>query len=146
MSTLSDVLIVGSGPTGLVCALTLAQNGVPVRIIEKLSDYPAGQRGAGIMPRTLEIYDFLGLLGDVKAAGGPIPEILQYNAEGQPEKVFSIQPYCEPTPAIPEHNIYMLGQDAACRILRTHLKKYNIQVELSTELVSFEQHDDHVPL
>ncbi|KII93072.1 hypothetical protein PLICRDRAFT_100588, partial [Plicaturopsis crispa FD-325 SS-3] len=44
---------VGAGPTGLVAALTLAQNGVPVRIIEKHAQYPIGQRGAGIMARTV---------------------------------------------------------------------------------------------
>lgn len=37
-----------------------------------------------------------------------------------------------------------LGQDAACGVLRNHLKKYGVEVELETELVGFEQHNDHV--
>ena len=40
---------VGAGPTGLVAALSLAQNGVNVRIVDKLPEYFRGQRGAGIM-------------------------------------------------------------------------------------------------
>lgn len=39
---------VGGGPSGLVAALTLLKNGVPVRIIDKLDKYHSGQRGAGI--------------------------------------------------------------------------------------------------
>ncbi len=40
---------VGAGPSGLVLALSLLQNGVSVRIIDKNPDIRAGQRGAGIM-------------------------------------------------------------------------------------------------
>ena len=39
---------VGSGPSGLVAALTLAQNGVPIRIIEKEPNPPLGLRGSGL--------------------------------------------------------------------------------------------------
>ncbi|KAG1856178.1 hypothetical protein C8R48DRAFT_718665 [Suillus tomentosus] len=41
------VLVVGAGPVGLVAALTLLQNGIPVRIIEKDHHPRIGQRGAG---------------------------------------------------------------------------------------------------
>lgn len=40
---------VGAGPVGLVLALTLLKNGVPVRIIEKEQTPRIGQRGAGVM-------------------------------------------------------------------------------------------------
>jgi 2-polyprenyl-6-methoxyphenol hydroxylase-like FAD-dependent oxidoreductase len=40
---------IGAGPTGLVAAIILAQNGVPVRIIDKVSQPALGQRGAGVM-------------------------------------------------------------------------------------------------
>lgn len=38
----------GAGPAGLVLALTLLKNGIPVRIIDKELTYHIGQRGAGI--------------------------------------------------------------------------------------------------
>jgi ribulose 1,5-bisphosphate synthetase/thiazole synthase len=40
---------VGAGPSGLVLALTMRRNGIPVRIIEKTTEHRKGQRGAGIM-------------------------------------------------------------------------------------------------
>ncbi|TFY80323.1 hypothetical protein EWM64_g3689 [Hericium alpestre] len=128
MSTsIPDVFVVGSGPTGLVTALTLAQNGVTVRIIEKLPHFPFGQRGSGVMPRTLEVYHFLGILDDVKRRGILMPDLLQYE-NGEPD----------------ERTARLLGQDAACEILREHLKKHGVEVELSTELCYLEQTDDGV--
>ena len=42
----------GSGPSGLVLALTLAQNGVPVRIIEKDIQFHNGTRGPAVQVRS----------------------------------------------------------------------------------------------
>ena len=42
-----------SGPSGLMAAHTLAQNGVTVRIIEKSTTNRIGQHGAGITIRLL---------------------------------------------------------------------------------------------
>ena len=39
---------VGAGPVGLVAALTLLQNGIPVRIIDKDPNRRMGQRGPAI--------------------------------------------------------------------------------------------------
>ncbi|TFY57158.1 hypothetical protein EVG20_g8650 [Dentipellis fragilis] len=142
-STSVDVLIVGSGPTGLVTALTLAQNGVSVRVVEKLPYFPRGQRGSGIMPRTLEVYQFLGCLEDVKTVGIPPVEYLQW-VDGKPAQTMPVMVYEEPTPAIPERNYWLLGQDAACRILRDHLKMYGVEVEVATQLVSLDQTDEQV--
>ncbi|KIY60851.1 hypothetical protein CYLTODRAFT_331143, partial [Cylindrobasidium torrendii FP15055 ss-10] len=57
----------GGGPTGLVMAISLLQNGVPVRIVNKLEAYRVGFKGSGIQPRSLEVYKLLGLLDDVYA-------------------------------------------------------------------------------
>ena len=48
---LTITLQVGAGPAGLVLAISLLQNGVPVRVIEKQWTPRLGQRGAGIMVR-----------------------------------------------------------------------------------------------
>ncbi|TFY65661.1 hypothetical protein EVG20_g5428 [Dentipellis fragilis] len=138
-----DVLVVGSGPSGLVAAIVLAQSGVSVRIIEKLSEYPVGQRGSGIMPRTLETYHFLGVLDEVKNVGMSPPDFQEW-VEGKPTKTFPIMPHQEATPAFPERNPMFLGQDAACRILRDRLSTYNVQVELSTEFFRLDQGEGHV--
>jgi 2-polyprenyl-6-methoxyphenol hydroxylase-like FAD-dependent oxidoreductase len=51
VQTLKTSTKVGAGPAGLVLALSLLQNGVKVRIIEKTADLYIGQRGAAIMVR-----------------------------------------------------------------------------------------------
>ncbi|KAA1469152.1 hypothetical protein DENSPDRAFT_870155 [Dentipellis sp. KUC8613] len=143
MSSNVDVLIIGAGPTGLVAALTLAKNGVSVRIIEKLPQHPLGQRGAGIMPRTLEVYHFLGVLEDIKKSSVPVIDYKEWK-DGKPLKTYPIAPLLEPTPTYPERRAHLLGQDAACGILRDHLRTFGIEVELATELVHLEQQEDSV--
>ncbi|TFY70130.1 hypothetical protein EVG20_g2874 [Dentipellis fragilis] len=143
MNSLIDVLVVGAGPTGLVAALTLAKNDVPVRVIEKLPKHPVGQRGANIMPRTLEVYHFLGVLGDVRKAGTFKSDLKEWK-NGKPVKIHSGMTGLDPTPTFPEHCACLLGQDAACGILRGHLEVYGIEVELATELVRLEQDTNSV--
>lgn len=45
-----DVLIIGSGPSGLTLACDLARRGINVRIIEKAAVQFNGSRGKGIQP------------------------------------------------------------------------------------------------
>ncbi|KII88207.1 hypothetical protein PLICRDRAFT_54053 [Plicaturopsis crispa FD-325 SS-3] len=147
MSSQPDtVLIAGAGPTGLVAALTLVQNGVPVRILEKKTHNQAvGQRGAGIAPRTLEAYNLLGVLPAVLSAAGRIPPMWKYDAEGkEPPQLITISPNDEPTPAVPYPNTLLLGQDRAMDILRAKLSEYGVHVELGVGLESFEQDADRV--
>ncbi|VDB88577.1 unnamed protein product [Peniophora sp. CBMAI 1063] len=141
-----DVLVVGAGPVGLVAALVLAQNGVSVRIIDKSPNFDhIGQRGAGLQPRSLEAYKFLGVLDDfIKKGTFEISNMRSYDAEGKPTAQVPFRSKMEPTPEIPLPNGMTLGQDSNCAILRSHLSKFGVQVELSTEMVSFEQDDDSI--
>ncbi|KAI6003386.1 hypothetical protein EDC04DRAFT_1022146 [Pisolithus marmoratus] len=97
----TPVLVVGAGPTGMIAALTLARNNVPVRIIEQEPQHRRGQRGATIQPRTFEVFHFL-----------HVPEIherattfllLQEHDRGslEPRNTFPMVGYTEPTAAIP---------------------------------------------
>ncbi|KAF8915485.1 hypothetical protein CPB85DRAFT_1293246 [Mucidula mucida] len=45
----NPILIAGAGPTGLVLAISLLKQGVPVRLIDKDSTYRVGYKGSGIM-------------------------------------------------------------------------------------------------
>ncbi|KZT64163.1 monooxygenase [Daedalea quercina L-15889] len=141
------VLIAGAGPAGLVLALTLAQNGVNVRIIDKEPFYRPGQRGAGIQPRTLEIFNYLGILDDVRAKGIKSPyQRRVYKLPGGVEilKTTIMLEQDDPTPSTPIPNTLHLGQENSEAILRAHLAKYGYSVELGTELRDFEQQPDHV--
>ncbi|EPQ61272.1 hypothetical protein GLOTRDRAFT_113667 [Gloeophyllum trabeum ATCC 11539] len=140
------ILIVGAGPAGLVLALTLVQNGVPVRVIDKAPAPPVGQRGAGIMPRTLEIYEFLGVLPNILRAGFMLPPCAQYDSPGitKPAKQFDMVTVYDPTPDCPYLRGYTLGQDEVTRIMRSHLSRHGCEVEYGVGLVDFEQHPDAV--
>ncbi|OCH86653.1 monooxygenase [Obba rivulosa] len=142
----TPVLIAGAGPAGLVLALTLSKNGIPVRIIDKAPAHHIGQRGAGIMPRTMEAYGLLGVLPDILDAALTVPPTRIYKLPGGQEvaKEFHMLPPLGATPAIPYPNGLLLGQDHLEGILRSHLAKYDCHVEIGTELRGFEQYPGHV--
>lgn len=89
--------------SGLTAALFLAKNGVPVRIIERDSEFHCGQRGSALMPRTLEMYNFLGVLPDIMNEGmRPLPRCMYGMPEGRvPVKIFEMLPWIESTPDVP---------------------------------------------
>ena len=68
-STLHPVVIVGAGPVGLTLALDLAQQGVPVVVLDDDDKLSAGSRAICFAKRTLEIFDRLGV-GDAMVAKG----------------------------------------------------------------------------
>ncbi|KIY52998.1 hypothetical protein FISHEDRAFT_69455 [Fistulina hepatica ATCC 64428] len=141
-----EVLVVGAGPTGLVTALCLLRNGISVRLIEKECKYRVGQRGAGIMPRSLELFSLLGVVDDVLKRAIPPPLVRLYELpEGKNLlQTFEMSPHLDPSPSCPYPNVVMLGQDNLEDILRTALAECGVRVELGTELVSFEQYPTHV--
>ena len=63
------VVIVGAGPVGLICAWSLARQGIPVTVYEaedRLCDDP---RAATTHPATLEMLDTLGLEAEAERMG-----------------------------------------------------------------------------
>ncbi|MFG2954828.1 FAD-dependent monooxygenase [Streptomyces sp. NPDC048291] len=77
-----DVLVVGAGPTGLALGIDLARRGVDALVVEAGDKLFPGSRGKGIQPRTQEVYDDLGVLDAMRAAGGPYPpQLLWKNGE-----------------------------------------------------------------
>src|SRR5688572_22532360 len=69
----TDVLIVGAGPTGLALGIDLARRGVDALIVERAGRLFPGSRGKGFQPRTMEVFDDLGVLEAIRAAGGTYP-------------------------------------------------------------------------
>ncbi|KAJ3514986.1 hypothetical protein NLJ89_g2043 [Agrocybe chaxingu] len=148
MGSLSSpkVLIVGGGPSGLILALSLLQNGVPVRIIEKTAEPRLGQRGAGIMPRSLELFSHLRIIEPVMKRAILTPTVRMYKMPEGREVLqeFEMSPHRNPTPTHPFLNPVMLGQDSLEKIFHAALAEYGCSVELGTEMASFEQEEDCV--
>ncbi|KAH8110151.1 FAD binding domain-containing protein [Phellopilus nigrolimitatus] len=137
----SPQILVGAGPAGLALALSLLKNGVAVRIIEKDARNHVGERGAGVIPRTLEIEHFLGVADDVLKAGinMPIRHVFDPN---DPYRIIKSQPMMQEvkeTPAFPITHGIMLGQWHHQAIFRKHIADLGGTVELGTTLVGIEQ-------
>ncbi|EIN05357.1 monooxygenase [Punctularia strigosozonata HHB-11173 SS5] len=141
-----DVLIAGAGPAGLVLALSLLKHGLSVRLIDKDPTHHVGQRGAGVMPRSLELYNTLGVLPDILAASHPPLPMQAFTMPGgrEPLRQWEMSPREHPTPGTPWPNAVMIGQDKTEAILRAHLAQLGCRVELNTRLASFAQDDDAV--
>jgi 2-polyprenyl-6-methoxyphenol hydroxylase-like FAD-dependent oxidoreductase len=58
----TQVLIVGAGPTGLMMASQLARFGIAFRIIEKNEGPTTQSRALVIQPRSLEIFEQMGIV------------------------------------------------------------------------------------
>ncbi|KDQ12569.1 hypothetical protein BOTBODRAFT_56631 [Botryobasidium botryosum FD-172 SS1] len=140
-----SVLVVGAGPAGLVAALSLAQHGVPVRIIEKRTTHQIGARGQTLQPRTLEIFAKFGLLDNILDKSAPMPKMRGYAPNGRDiAKEWDFFEVLKPSPGTPYPNPVILPQDITEGVLRDHLQKYGIQPEFGKELVGFQQDDDGV--
>jgi len=63
------ILVVGAGPVGLTVAHELARRGIDVRLIDAADGPRTTSRALANHARTLEIYDQMGVLDDLLAAG-----------------------------------------------------------------------------
>jgi 2-polyprenyl-6-methoxyphenol hydroxylase-like FAD-dependent oxidoreductase len=66
---MSDVLVVGAGPAGLTTAAELARHGISCRIVDQLAVPLPYCRAIGITPRTLEVWDDMGIVQSMIDAG-----------------------------------------------------------------------------
>jgi 2-polyprenyl-6-methoxyphenol hydroxylase-like FAD-dependent oxidoreductase len=66
------VLVVGAGPTGLTVANELARHGAAVRIIDRDPAPHVTSRALVVMPRTLEIFDDIGVVDEAVEVGNPV--------------------------------------------------------------------------
>lgn len=138
MSFDTDVLISGAGAAGLTLAIDLARRDVPFILIEQ-NDRPfGGSRGKGIQPRTLEVFEDLGFVDRLAAAGAPYPPLRQYHADGRIQDSLLTEP-AAPNPAEPYAAPLMIPQFATEGVMRERLAELGHHPRFGRRLAGFEQ-------
>jgi 2-polyprenyl-6-methoxyphenol hydroxylase-like FAD-dependent oxidoreductase len=134
----TDVLVVGGGPVGLTAACELRRRGVDCRVVDQLSDPPQFAKAVGIQPRTLEMWEDMGLLRAALDAAIPMTgQLLYVNGEQAGRMVLELPP------EIP-YAFVALPQYETERLLRERLAVFGQQAERGVALRSFEQDADGV--
>src|SRR5208282_2674851 len=134
----TDVLICGAGAAGLTLAIDLARRGVAFRLIEKMEDPFRGSRGKGIQPRSLEVFEDLGIVDRLVAAGGLYPPQRVYRDDGSYEDSAMIENR-DPTPAEPYRSPLMLPQFLTEGVMRARLAEFGHYPEFGRELTGVAQ-------
>ncbi len=73
------VIVAGAGPVGMVAAASLVQQGIPVLVLERLSDLSSESRASTFHPPTLDMLDDLGFAQALIAQGLKAPTV-QYSS------------------------------------------------------------------
>lgn len=136
----TDVLIVGAGPVGMLTALTLAQGGASVRVLEKEPHIINSPRAAVYFPSTLIILEELGLLDELleigftnRMFGTHIPE-------------FGYRSVVEtkPVEGIPFDYQLHAGQHDVARVAMEHAQKLGVEVLFDHEVTALADNGDGI--
>jgi 3-(3-hydroxy-phenyl)propionate hydroxylase len=128
---MSDVIIVGGGPTGLMLAGELALAGVDVEIIERRSTPDlVGSRARGFHSRTIEILDQRGIAD-------------RFLAEGKTAQGLSFGNTPLNIGGFPSRHPYTLGlaQSHIERILLSWVEELGVPIRREVEVTGFTQDD-----
>lgn len=132
------VLIVGAGPTGLTLACELWRRGVAARLIEAGEGPAIGSRGKGTQPRSLEIFDDLGIVERVLQSGRFHMPMRLYDEQGH----YIDRDMHEGNiarPDAPYGSTLLTPQFRIEEALRDRLESLGGSVDFGCRLVGFEQ-------
>ncbi|WP_059010475.1 rifampin monooxygenase [Streptomyces specialis] len=130
-----DVIVVGSGPTGLMLAGELRLHGVRVLVLEKETE-PSGQsRALGLHVRSVEVMDQRGLLDQFLALGQQftVGGFFAGIGERWPERLDTAHSY-----------VLGIPQSTTERLLAERAAELGAEIRRGCELVGFRQDDEGV--
>ncbi|MFG1378386.1 FAD-dependent monooxygenase [Xanthobacter autotrophicus] len=135
----ADVIVVGAGPVGLTLAAELARHGVRCRILEKATAPSNYCRALGVTPRTLEVYEDMGVVRAMIDAGLWLGG-LALAVDGAPARIITTDLSDLP------YGVLGIPQPVTEGILAQHLAGFGIEVERGVAVTSLVQEGERVRL
>ncbi|WP_171294792.1 FAD-dependent oxidoreductase [Acinetobacter populi] len=136
----TDVLVVGCGPVGILCALALAQENLKVTIIEMSPEIIPAPRAPVYFPSTIYALDKLGLLTDLENIASVGKQISQHFPILNKKVTINLN--------ILEGLSYPytlhIGQDKLAELGIKHAKKLGVEIQFGQKFINFEDVEDGV--
>jgi 2-polyprenyl-6-methoxyphenol hydroxylase-like FAD-dependent oxidoreductase len=127
----TQVIIAGAGPTGLTLAIELARRSISFRLIDVAEGPFRGSRGKGIQPRTLEVFEDLGIIAAILEAGMPYPSF-RVHLGPLSLRLGPMGGRKQATERVPYPNLWLVPQYRMEEILRERLAQLGGHVEFGT--------------
>ncbi|HEX5594552.1 MAG TPA: FAD-dependent monooxygenase [Micromonosporaceae bacterium] len=126
-----DVLVVGSGPTGLMAACQLLRCGVRIRIIDRAAEPLHAPKALSLWPRALDILDDLGVGEGIRQASIQV-NAFSYFSNGQSLASFGFSP---------DLASRILPQPVTERLLTERLHAFGGKIERGVRLLGLDDVD-----
>jgi 2-polyprenyl-6-methoxyphenol hydroxylase-like FAD-dependent oxidoreductase len=134
----TQVLIAGAGPIGMAAAIELARRGIACRIVDPLVEPPRYAKAVGVQPRTLEVFEGIGVLRPILDAAVLMRgQIVYVNGERVAKLDMTL-------PADVPFGFIAIPQYATEAILRDELAMRGVEVQRGVRVTGFEQDDNGV--
>jgi 2-polyprenyl-6-methoxyphenol hydroxylase-like FAD-dependent oxidoreductase len=131
----TDVIIAGGGPTGMMLAAELRLHGVRVLVLEKEAEPARYVRALGLHARSIEVLDQRGLLPRFLALGRqhPVGGFFAGIPKPTPDRLDTAHGY-----------VLAIAQPTTDRLLAEHAAEAGAEIRRGAELVGLGQDDDGV--